>query len=57
MSVYFTDRTLHVSVNIAIRGDGGSPTPTTNRTSVYFADTGIYRNMFKSKLEVNFADA
>ena len=40
MSVYFTDRLL-VSVNIDIRGEGGSPTRMTSRTSVYFADTGM----------------
>ena len=35
--------TLSMSVNIDIRGDGGSPTMSTCRTSVYFADTRITR--------------
>ena len=29
-----------MSVNIDIRGEGGSPTRTTSRMSVYFTDTG-----------------
>ena len=30
-----------MSVNIDIRGEGGGPTPTPSRMSVYFTDTGI----------------
>ena len=33
--------TLPVSVNIDIKGEGGSPTLTASRMSVYFTDTGI----------------
>ena len=32
--------TLLMSVNIDIRGDGGSPTSTTSRMSVHFTDAG-----------------
>ena len=30
-----------MSVNVDIRGDGGSPTLTTTRVSVYFTDAGM----------------
>ena len=35
--------TLGMSMNIDIRGQGGSPTLTTSRIKVHFADTGIMR--------------
>ena len=40
-----------------MRGDGGSPTRTARRMSVYFTDTGMALSPPRSKLETDFRDA